>query len=152
MAKEENYDYKASMAVEKWLKLKNETQSLKQQIAKNEAEMKLLLSEFPIIGNFHGMLRKEKPKPAVLEKKSEKEPETESSKPKSPPRNTTSSPKRKKTAREDLEAKLSELKSPKRKRTAPVETGSGTFHSTSHTAPSHQSTSAMIIDNKGTSQ
>lgn len=150
MASEENFDYTGAKAVEEWLRLKAENKALRNKLRKNNEQMGLLLQEFPVIGNLKGMLRKNKAEGPKEPSKEQPQPTIVDDR-RSPSRTgPTPSKKRPSDSRIEIDKILKAKKSSKKQRTAPTDTGAGQFHATSHTAPAHSTTSAMI-ENKGTS-
>lgn len=145
---QENFDWKKAQAVEEYLRLKRETRELERTAAQNREKMKVLLSEFPQIGNINGILRKEKKEEPKDEKKEEKKSEKAVAPKVNAPVGPEKGLKRKISEThkalggilKESEAKRLKTTDATRGRSASIEKGGEKFHSTSHSNPPLPST------------
>jgi len=136
---QENFDLKAAKAVEDYLRLIRENHAMEAKIASNKEQLKLLLSEFPQIGNVKGMLRKEKKSRASATAPTPSDANSSQSTP-APARKVPLSKKRKADKSPTLESTLGRLeqdrdKKKRRPREESVEQGGSDFHATFRSAP-----------------
>lgn len=140
----ENFDYKAALAVEEFLRLKRENKEMKAKIFQNSARMDRLQEDFPVIGHVKGQLKLGK------KAKTPKTPDTVKSSPvvertdeESTSVSSEKSPKKKDNppgilatiTRKEKESSDSKRRPAEAGRSKGVNQGGSQFHSTNRSAP-----------------
>jgi len=155
---QENFNYDAAQGVQKWLQLKLEGKRLKQQLADNAKEMKILEDQYSSeIAALKGVLRPKKVKPAQAPQPTstvsptastmdldETAPQTASTTTSNETRRDSPNKRPLETILKDSEKK----RKAKKGRTDDVVTSAGVFHPTSHTSPLPSVVEAAILNKK----